>query len=660
MERFRLISFFLIGIAFFPLRLESDGIEDLLLIDDGLRSIGMSREDLALRIDYLPIDPFRLKIVNQLMESPLDAIPLTLEMGEKISSGRDSLNALLRMSIEVLDFPVGAGLILNPGLSPGHGLIQDAPTLKKKRSDTPLRDAIAILSDSENMEGIPALPLPLQKSIAELLYAIHDAEAFRKKAFRRLSDEEIEFLRSNARRPIFEEEEEEVDSYNISRRVLEIAGKVDFQKLFQGGFVLTKAIEEALPQLVDINPPEADSPEWSFREDTPLGPVILSGAGNDIHRGHHLLLIDFGGNDVYQDGGNRNPANPALPITQPSTGQDERVSVTIDLGGNDVYSHSTDFEQGGGFLGYSFLLDQKGNDLYSAKSFSQGCGFFGVGVLVDGGGEDTYKGEVGVQGSGFFGVGIFSDRSGGDAYDSQFFSQGFGYVKGCGILADYEGNDQYVIGGRFPDHREPDYFACLGQGFGFGTRDFASGGVGILFDEKGNDSYIGEYFVQGSSYWFALGCLIDEEGNDKYIARRYSQGAATHLTIGVLLDRAGNDDYLSWGVSQGCGHDLSLGLLYDQEGNDKYSSDWLSQGAGNANGIGILLDDRGNDQYSARKKNNQGYGNRDRDYGSIGLLLDQGGKDIYTLQNDSLNQGRDNHHWTKSYYGAGIDREKEE
>jgi hypothetical protein len=629
MVRIQYIPILLFGILFFSLPLESGEKNDWIIIDDGLKSIGMNREDLAMRIDYLPIDPFRLKIVNRLMESPLDAIPVTLEIGENVSSGRDSLNTLLRMSTEFLDVPVGAGF-------------KPAPTSKKKRSDTPLEDAIAGISGSKSIEGIPMLPLSLQESVAELIYAVHDAESFRRKAFLRVTREELEFLKAHGRRPIVEEEEEGTESYEISKRVLEIAGKVDFEKLLQGGFVITKTLDEVIPRLKENNPPGSDSPDRNFQLDTPLGKVILSGEGNDLHDESALLLIDWGGDDVYQGG------------------KAGRISIVIDMKGNDVYSHSEDFAQGGGFLGYSYLFDLKGDDLYSAKSFSQGCGFFGVGVLVDGNGEDTYKGEVGVQGTGFFGVGVLSDYSGGDAFDSQFFSQGFGYVKGCGILSDYEGNDQYIIGGRFPDHREPDYFACLGQGFGFGTRDFASGGVGILYDRKGNDSYVGEYFVQGSSYWFALGCLIDEEGNDKYIARRYSQGAATHLTIGVLLDRAGNDDYLSWGVSQGCGHDLGLGLLYDQDGNDKYSSDWLSQGAGNANGIGILLDDQGNDLYSARKKNNQGYGNRDRDYGSIGLILDQGGKDLYTLLNDSLNQGRDNHHWTKSFYGAGIDREKKE
>jgi len=42
--------------------------------------------------------------------------------------------------------------------------------------------------------------------------------------------------------------------------------------------------------------------------------------------------------------------------------------------------------------------------------------------------------------------------------------------------------------------------------------------VGVLYNGEGNNTYMGSYFCQGSSYWNALGMLIDKKGDDRYIA----------------------------------------------------------------------------------------------------------------------------------------------
>jgi len=221
------------------------------------------------------------------------------------------------------------------------------------------------------------------------------------------------------------------------------------------------------------------------------------------------------------------------------------------------------------------------------------------------------------------------DNSGNDNYISKGYSQGFGFTKGVGFIYDKSGNDFYLVQNGIIDNREVGYHSHLSQGFGFGIRDIASGGVGIILDLNGNDMYKGEYFVQGSSYWFSFGLLYDSTGNDTYSSRRYSQGAGTHFTTGVLMDREGDDSHYSWGVSLGCGHDFSSGFLFDYKGNDLYISDWLSIGAGNANGNGILIDFDGDDFYSSKNKDCMGYGNPDRNTFSIGILFDKNGKDLY-------------------------------
>ena len=256
------------------------------------------------------------------------------------------------------------------------------------------------------------------------------------------------------------------------------------------------------------------------------------------------------------------------------------------------------------------------------------------------------------QGAGAFGCGLLCDLEGNDSYYGNLYTQGFGFVGGVGLLLDVSGDDCFFVGDTYSDYREPDAaFDSFSQGCGLGDRYFASGGVGVLWDKKGNDSYRSNYFSQGSSYWFALGLLLDGEGDDSYQARRYTQGSGTHFTVGALIDRSGNDIYASWGVSQGCGYDYSQGLLFDGEGNDTYRADWFSQGTSGIAGVGTLIDGSGNDSYNSGSFNSQGSGqyNEEKAEGSIGILLDLKGKDSYTGKgkNDSL--------WRQGHYGGGID-----
>jgi len=225
---------------------------------------------------------------------------------------------------------------------------------------------------------------------------------------------------------------------------------------------------------------------------------------------------------------------------------------------------------------------------------------------------------------------------------------------GFGLLSDRGGNDLYYSGGKYTDRlRYFDHYLSLSQGFAYGLRPYASGGVALLGDRAGNDIYVSDIFGQGASYWYSLSGLIDEGGNDSYISYQYAQGAATHLTLAALLDKEGNDNYISHGVSQGCGHDLSFGLLEDWGGDDNYATGDLSQGAGNANGIGILFDFAGDDNYQVRKgANTNGYGDFRRDYGSIGVFIDLSGKDSYAAGY------RNRSYWTKSRYGVGADLER--
>jgi len=246
------------------------------------------------------------------------------------------------------------------------------------------------------------------------------------------------------------------------------------------------------------------------------------------------------------------------------------------------------------------------------------------------------------------GIGLIAESGGNDQYSAAIYSQGFGFVRGLGLILEGAGNDRFFAGGVYQDHREPGKaYLSMSQGFGFGLRPWgslagASGGIGILDDAQGNDHYLGDYFSQGSGYWYSLGILNDTEGHDLYAAGRYAQGAGIHLAAGILNDTAGDDHYLArYGVSQGCGHDLAIGFLLDSEGNDQYVGGTLSQGAGNANGFGVLNDNGGSDEYYLRDEG-QGHGNTEefRQLDSFGIFFDTGGgEDRYSLRgfNDKVN-----------------------
>lgn len=343
-----------------------------------------------------------------------------------------------------------------------------------------------------------------------------------------------------------------------------------------------------------------------------LGKVILAGPGDDVHSyakprslgASVALLLDTGGADTY-----RMPAGANTP-------GESLASVHIDLGGDDKYEAAV-AGQGSGQRGVGLLWDLGGGaDAYHTAGAGQGAGANGVGVLFDDGGNDKYTGVRGAQGAGMDGVGILLDLGGDDQYETFTRSQGFGGPGGHGVLYDRAGNDKYRAdpgdpkqGGvlRFPSPQLPHGGnASLSQGAAAGLRDDKGGqhrvgGVGLLRDRAGDDSYEAGVFAQGAGYWFAAGYLFDDAGNDQYDALWYAQGAAAHFALGLMRDGGGDDRYnlrlKPVSSSLGLGHDLAAGWHLDLGGNDQYRAPPLSLGQASSDGAGILYNLGGQDAY---------------------------------------------------------------
>jgi hypothetical protein len=224
---------------------------------------------------------------------------------------------------------------------------------------------------------------------------------------------------------------------------------------------------------------------------------------------------------------------------------------------------------------------------------------------------------------------LLLDFSGNDSYQVSFCGQGAVVGSGVAILADLDGSDSYRAGGVVPDWREPGVTKSWAQGSALGLRPFAAGGLALLYDREGNDSYSTDYFGQGAGYWEGVGLLIDRAGDDIYRAGRYAQGCGLHRAAGMLADGFGDDSYEIALVGQGAGEDRALGLLLENAGCDTYRAGWMSRGAGGSGGVGLLLEIMGDDSYFRSDKGSNGFGSRWQELSSLGFLIDCAGKDNY-------------------------------
>jgi HEAT repeat protein len=433
------------------------------------------------------------------------------------------------------------------------------------------------------------------------------------------------------------DEDLELQDTELADAILAASDQLDRDKLMAAFELLARSVDEAVAELQTNKFTE----EFQVETDTPLGKIIVGGVGRNVYTNEAFLIIDLGGDDVYE-----NSAGGANGLVG------RPISVVIDMGGDDQFVSRRSFSQGSGVFGIGILAALGSNCTFQAKHFSQGAGFFGCGLLMTGPGKQTFEADTFCQGAGMFGAGILWQRGGDTTYKAAQMAQGFGGTSGVGLLLDESGNDSYFAGGKYPCGWLAGHYFSLAQGFGYGMRPFAGGGVGILCDLKGDDHYVADVYGQGASYWYSVGLLLDAEGNDTYDAYQYCQGAGIHLSSGALIDWAGDDTYTAGHICQGAAHDYSVGMLIDRAGNDKYTGDTTAQGSAINNSFALLLDRAGNDTYIGKDpKQSQaaGHDGDKREYGSIALMLDLGGQDTYS-------QGQTNNMiWLKPWYGAGLD-----
>ncbi len=612
----------MICIHLLPIILSAQILDSLstTVLDSCLSYLHLERHELGFEKAWAKDDTFKLKIIDYLLDNPLE-LPDYVE--ETVNITKDSS-------------------------------IKDFTEYITKQLDIEINETFEYRStDSENPEDI-------------IVNALDRAEPYRKQFYSKLDTLELhDLIMSAPNLWCGEDDPEDIalkgswqQEFNVyadtSRsvdkdRLLDILKKLDRTSLHKAGLIFLSAIEELNlenfenSEMVYRGNIEGAKGEILYYVQTKYGELIIGGKSENVYSRDFAFIIDIGGDDTY-----RCRAGGALGILG------NPYSFVIDLEGNDFYSNEErSIGMGSGFLGIGILYDMNGNDVYRGTHYSLGSGICGMGILVDNAGEDDYRGGCFTQGAGHYGIGILRDiGEGDDRYLAKIWAQGFGSTFGYGILHDTGGDDTYRTGGAYL-HAPllPNDYQSFSHGFGMGWRPRAGGGIGVLYDEGGNDFYDGEVFCEGSSYWYSLGILVDGGGNDSYNAAQYAQGAGIHLSVGALWEQGGDDQYHSRnGVVGGTAHDLSVAMLIDENGDDNYI---VSGGYGTSltNSFALFIDKLGNDMYSTREDHSFGSVRWARGFAGCGIFMDLEGKDRYSRNTLAKDGGL----WTHNGWGIGID-----
>lgn len=594
------------------------------VLDSCLTYLHLKPVELGFEKAWVKDDTFKLKVIDHLLDNPLDLPECVEETVDFANETCDDPVKFLEYASKQLDCELGDLEIENPGnaLELLERAMIEAEKYRKK--------ALQNLDEWELHDLIMSTPG---------LWADEN-------------DPRIEELAGSWQREI----DAEVDTSRVvdKDKLLNIIKKIDRTCLNSAGMIFAGIVWE-ISQNTDWDDEQLVTPnhvlagmqgEMLAHWHTSFGDIVVGGKGDNVYNYDYAVIIDLGGNDIY-----RCRAGGAMGELGNS------FSAVIDYVGNDVYfENEKSVNQGSGFLGCGILIDGDGDDIYHGADYSQGVGIFGTGILYDAAGKDDYRCGVFGQAAGNVGIGILMDQGEeDDRYFAKIWAQGMGSVFGYGLLNDGGGDDTYRTGGAYL-HAPllPNDYQSFSHGFGMGWRPRAGGGIGVLYDKNGNDFYDGEVFCEGSAYWYSLGLLIDGGGNDSYNSAQYGQGAGIHLAVGALWDQGGDDQYHSRnGVIGGTAHDLSVGMLVDDAGDDYYT---VSGGYGVAltNSFALFIDKLGDDMYSTWEDHSFGSVRWGRGFAGCGIFMDLEGNDRY-----SRNSLADNSKvWTYNDWGIGIDLDR--
>ncbi len=672
-----------------------------LLESAGMSRCGISWELRERRLAYGVLgadDPYRLPSVGSVLGDPNQSVSFFAD---------DSASAN--------DPDAGSALAI---AAAGYGvsLVEFTPPVLRE-GEAPLYQALidfqialgGVAPDTGVGDAASALPIEIQVAVAQVLDGLEDGLATARATVDLVPVELRASLYAELASTIYAGE---TDLSLFDPAVRAVASSEDIPAGFIRSAAAIAAAVHEFPRTF-----EGDLSAAVFEFESDAGLIRIAGDSNDVHvlDSPTLLHIDLGGDDEYTG-----------PVGA-NSGSNFPVSLAIDLNGSDTYSYeevadpedassypsdgagraepvrlgdgpvtlSDVGRQGSGRLGVGMLYDWgDGHDTFESLRYSQGFGLLGVGLLSDDGGTAEFRVEAVGQGAGLFGVGVLHAGDGAHVYEGMHGVQGFGGAHGVGILTDLGGDDVYqALEGSaaagtvlyFNVLSNNDFNLSAAQGASMGVAPSRgvdgraiSGGLGLLSDHVGNDTYGAGAGAQGFAHWNGVGLHHDFDGDDAYAARALSGGAATEFGVGTLVNAAGNDDYGSAGTrplnSYGYGSDFGGGVFIDYGGMDEYFTSQFSLGFGRLNGSALFVDQAGDDAYDSDSNDSLGravltiFGsepsdNPRREVGTFGFFIDAAGFDTYErpdLLSPPIGDGTE---WLQTSgdeedlptYGGGID-----
>lgn len=624
------------------------------LFEQALEQIGLDTAEMKLDSDergFFGGDKFRLPFFDALYSDPWRISPYSRRITDTLLEKHSDLPVVLIGAQGRINQAVRLGLV-GDELEPYKARVEELGTESLAVALAELENYLGNAGAGAEQYKVPGaratgnyaqLPAVLRDNAALLIFVIPDVLEYRRlgltQPIRALGyDPQAVYEQVLEATLAGEQDDEQADPLHDLQSTLlveQLLEKVDFRLVNTGATLLALAFQSACTDL-QTRQAEVANYTGNYSVSTTLGYVRLGDLRNmqfasDAPQLLHLATRDTG-----------SPGNASTSSYQ------HCVSLCIALDGAAVTTKQpVDWagRKAAGIFGYGYFADLAGNDCYTSGDAALGFGLFGCGLLYDAAGDDTYTAVNAVQGCGIYGTGLLIDGGGSDKYLCFQQGQGYGFTLGIGVLLDAGiGSDSYTADDtdiRYPSPQSELHNVSMAQGVGNGLRgDYTNGhswagGVGILADGGGDDSYSCGVFGQGCAYWYGIGILADKGGNDSYFGQWYVQGAGAHFGVAALQDEAGNDSYRApMNQSIGAGHDFTVAWFEDVAGDDSYYGCNLSLGTGNANGLGVFWDQVGNDRYETRGITLGQAGGVAvaslREYMlTLGVFVDGGGQDIY-------------------------------
>ncbi|MCA1812938.1 MAG: hypothetical protein LC624_03175 [Halobacteriales archaeon] len=401
-----------------------------------------------------------------------------------------------------------------------------------------LRDAVQAWDARLGVQRAPgalgvldALDPALAQPAVRLLGALGQAQAMRDQAFAGIGDAELWHAALHPSDPAS----------------LRTAQRADAALVRQAEVTVAQAVDEALPALqayrasLSLDLRVAGPPLVDLAPVLVLDPLL----GDTLYAKDAVLILDIGGNDVYDNNAGGSIIAQGPIDTDPGTCQ-------YDLGGLAV---GCEMQDANFAFTAALSLDLTGNDVYGVAKAPRG--------------RDTrcttepIVRRIVIQGAGTGGAGMLVDVTGDDVYNGKTLAQSNGHVAGAGALFDLAGNDVYNVMREGP-----------------GSADL--GGAGYFLDAQGGDQYIHrspaggihnadsgrcdatERFGLGAAILAGVAGFTDLAGADTYRIASQAFGSVDSSSAAAFLDAGGVDDYGGYpGVGNGVTSPRGAALFVD-------------------------------------------------------------------------------------------------